>query len=122
MDSVLLRIKNISLDVRIGCETLGIFDSCTDDLGEVGEEESTRSCEFITTDEPTVMTEPCLNASVVEDRERDGRFPDPPRTDESDRFESFGETNFNLLDQSVTSETGPRGRWREFPQGTAIQM
>ena len=69
---------------------------------------STRSGEFITTDEPTVVAEPCLDAIVVEDGEGDGGFPDSPCTNESDGFQVFGEAN-NVLDQPIAPETGP---WR----------
>jgi hypothetical protein len=70
---------------------------------------STRSWEFVTADEPTVIAEACLDAIVVEDGECDGCFPDSPCTDESNGFEILGVID-DLLDQPVASETGP-GRW-----------
>ena len=58
---------------------------------------STRSRELITTDEPTVIAKPFLDAIVVEDRESDRSFPDTPCTDDSDGFQVYDETN-DLLD------------------------
>ena len=68
-----------------------------------------RGGELVATDEPTVVPKLCRDAIVVEDRQGDGRFPNSPGTDESDRCEVFSETN-DLVDQFVASETGPR-RW-----------
>jgi hypothetical protein len=70
---------------------------------------SARSWELVTTNESTVVAKPVLNAIVVEDLERDRRFPNPPCTNESDRFEVFGESDDRLY-QFVASETGP-GWW-----------
>ena len=50
---------------------------------------------------------------MVEDGQGDGCLADPADTDESDGREVFGQTN-DLLDQLVTSETGPRRRGRGF--------
>ena len=72
---------------------------------------SGRSWELVTADESTIVTEPILDATVVENPERDGCFPDPPRADESDRFKVFCELN-DLLNKPVTSETSPRWRGR----------
>jgi len=80
---------------------------------------SARSWELIATDEPAVIAEPFLDSIVVEDRESDGSFPDSPCTDESDGFEVSGEAN-ELLDQPVTSETGPWRRGRQFSQGNTM--
>ena len=68
-----------------------------------------RGRELVTADESTVVTEPILDAVVVEDLERDRCFSDPPYTDESDRFKVFCESD-NLLDKPIASKTGP-GRW-----------
>ena len=68
---------------------------------------SARCRELVTTDEPAVVSESFLDAIVVEDSQGDGCFPDPSWTDESDWIEGFGDTE-DLLDQLVTSETGPR--------------
>ena len=54
---------------------------------------STRRRELVTSDEPTVVFEPFLDAIVVEDRQSDGRFPDPPCTDESDWGQVVYETD-----------------------------
>ena len=69
---------------------------------------SGRGREPVATNEPAVVSEPLPNAVVVENIQSDGCFPGSFCTYESDRGEIFGETN-NLLDQLVTSETGPRG-------------
>ena len=72
---------------------------------------SARRGELIATNESTVVAEPLLDAIVVKDRQGDGRFPDPPSTDESYWSEIFGQTK-DLLDQLVPSEAGPRPRRR----------
>ena len=59
---------------------------------------STRRWELVASDEPTVIAEMVLDAIVVEGREDDGGFPDPPWTDESDRFDVYCERN-NFLDR-----------------------
>ena len=53
--------------------------------------------ELVTTDEPTVVAKPFLDAVVVEDSQRDGRLANSPGTDESSWSEGFYETN-DLLD------------------------
>ena len=58
---------------------------------------SARGGELVTTDEPTVVSEPFLDSVVVEDSQSDGRFPDPPCADESDWSEIFCEVD-DLLD------------------------
>jgi hypothetical protein len=96
------------------CQILRVLDACTNNLGDPGEKMEVRSWELITADESPVFAKPVLDAIVVEDGQRDGRFPDAPCTDESDGFEVFGETD-DLLDQFVTSETRPGRRGRRFP-------
>jgi hypothetical protein len=66
-----------------------------------------RGGEFIATDEATVVTESLFDPIVVEDGESDGCLPDSTGTNESDGREVLGQTE-DLLDQLVTSETGPR--------------
>ena len=66
---------------------------------------------MVATDESTVVTEPSFDPIVMEDGESDRRFSDPARTNESSGCEIFGQAN-DLLDQLVTSETGPRRRRR----------
>ena len=68
-----------------------------------------RGGELVATDKPTVVSEPFLDAIMVEDRESDGCFPDPAWTDESDRSNVFSEAD-DLLDQVIPPETGPRPR------------
>ena len=55
----------------VGCQILRIFDPRTDDLGETGEEMSARSRELVATDGSTIISEPFLDAIVVEDSEGD---------------------------------------------------
>ena len=66
--------------------------------------------EFVTTDEPTVGSEPFLDAMMVEDGQSDGGFAYPPWADESEWGQAFCKTN-DSLDQGIASETCPR-RWR----------
>ena len=76
--------------------------------------------ELVATDEPTVVSEPFLDAIVVEDSQSDGGFPNPPCTDESDWGEIFCEVD-DLFDQIVAPETGPR-QWRgKFSRRDAMQ-
>jgi hypothetical protein len=70
-----------------------------------------RGGELVATDEPTVVTESFLDAIVVEDSQSDGRLANPAGTNESDGVKVSRQTN-DLLDQLVTSETGPRRRGR----------
>ena len=67
-----------------------------------------RGCKLVATDESTVIAEPLLDPIVMKDGKRNRRLSDPSRTDQSDGLEVFGQAN-DLLDQLVTSETGP---WR----------
>ena len=98
----------------------GAFDAGTDDLGEPAEEVSTRCGELVATDESTVISKPFHDPIVVEDRQGNGRFPNPPWTDESDRSRVFCETN-NLLDKLVAPEKVP-GRWgRRFSKRGATE-
>ena len=69
------------------------------------------SGELVATNEPTVISEPFLDAIVVEDSQSDGSFPNPPCTDEGDWGEVFREVD-DFLDQLVAPETGPRWQRR----------
>jgi hypothetical protein len=89
------------------------LDPGTKDLGESGKEVSARSGKLITSDKPSVLANSIFDPIVVEDGEGDRRLPDPPCADESDGFEVFCESD-NLLNQLVTPETVPGGRWRGF--------
>ena len=73
----------------------------------------TRRWELVATNESTVIAKSVFYAIVMEDRERNGGFPDSGSADESNRFEAFSETDY-LLDQPPASETGPRRRGRRF--------
>ena len=77
---------------------------------------SARGRELVTADEATVVTESLFDAVVVENGESDGCLADSTDTNESDGREVFSQTN-DLLDQLVTSETGPRRRGRWFTKG-----
>ena len=78
---------------------------------------SAGSGELVATDEPTIGSEPFLDAVVVEDCQSNGRFPDPPYTDKSDWREMFCEAN-DLPDQIFASEANSRRRRRWFPKCT----
>jgi len=67
---------------------------------------SERGGEFVATDEPTIVTKPSSDATIVEDRQGGGRLANSASTDQSDWGEVFCETN-NSLDQVVTSEEDP---------------
>ena len=64
-----------------------------------------RSRELIATNESAVLAKSFLDAIVVEDREGEGCFPDPPCADESNWFQVFNESD-DLLDQPFASKTG----------------
>jgi hypothetical protein len=70
-----------------------------------------RGRELVTSDEPTILAEPLLDAMVMKDGQGDGCLPDPASADESDWSQVFHETD-DPLDQFVASETGPWRRWR----------
>ena len=61
-------------------------------------------------DESTVDTESLFDAIVMEDSKGDRRLPNPSSPDESNGCQVFCQANY-LVDQLVTSETGPRRRW-----------
>ena len=100
-----------------GGEVLRILDTCADGLGEPAEKMWEGSGELVTANESAVITEPCLDASVVKDGQRDGRLSDSSGTDESNRFQVFSETD-DLLDQLIASETCPRWWGWGFPMRT----
>ena len=81
----------------VGGQILGVVNPRADHLGESAEEMSAGGGELVATDEPTVGSEPFLDAIVVEGGQSDGRFPNPPRTNESDWSKIFCEAN-DLLD------------------------
>ena len=67
----------------------------------------TRCRELVATDETTIISKPFLDVIVVEDGQGNGRLPDPPWTDKSDWGQVFCKADY-LLDNFVTTETGPR--------------
>ena len=81
---------------------------------------SGRGGELVTTDEPTVISKPFLDAIVVEDSESNGRFSDSSWADESEWGEALCGTD-DLLDQLATPETGPWRRGRRFSKRNVMQ-
>jgi hypothetical protein len=76
---------------------------------------SGRSWKLIAANKSTVITKSLFDAIIVEDGEGDRSFPDPPCTNESDRFQISSEFN-DLLNQLFTSEKGPWCRGRRFSE------
>ena len=72
-----------------------------------------RRRELITSDEPTILPELLLDAIVVEDSQSDGRLSNPASTDQSDRSETFRQSD-DLVDQIVTTEAGSQRWGRQF--------
>ena len=102
-----------------GGQILGMFYPCTDGLGELSQEMSTRGRELIAADESTIVAEPLLDPVVVEDGKSNRRFPDSACTDEGDWSEIFGETD-DALDELLASEAGPRRLGRQFSERDAV--
>ena len=75
-----------------------------------------RGGELVTTNKPTVVSEPFLDTIVVEDSESDTCLPDPCCANESDRDEALCEIN-DIFDQFITSEAVPGRRGRQFSRG-----
>jgi hypothetical protein len=89
-----------------GGEILRIFNTCTNDLGESAEEMIARRRELVTAHEPSIVTEPLLDAITVEDSQGNRCFPNAPCTNESDRDKVFSQAD-NLFDQIITSKEPP---------------
>ena len=81
----------------------------------------TRCGKLVATDESTVVAKPFLDLIVMQGHQGNGRFPNPPWTDEGDRGEILRETN-DLLYQLVASKTDPWRRRRRFSRRDAMQM
>ena len=64
-----------------GCKILGVFDACTDNLGELMEKVRARGREFIATNEPSIITKPLLDPIVVEDSQDSRCLADASSTD-----------------------------------------
>ena len=75
---------------------------------------SNRPCQYQIRAEPPVLIEPFLDAIVVKDRQDNGCFPNPTRTDEVDWSEALDETN-DLFDEFIPSKAGPRRRGGDSP-------
>ena len=71
----------------------------------------TGSRKLIATDESTVLAKSFFYPLVVKDSESDRSFPNPPRTNEGDRFKAFSESD-NFLNQFIAPKTVPRRRGR----------
>ena len=69
--------------------------------------------ELVAPDETAVRAETLLDASVMEDLQRNKRLSNPSSANQGNRFEVFSETD-DLLDQFVAPEADPRGRGRQF--------
>ena len=76
--------------------------------------------ELITTNKPTVISEPRLDATMVEDGQGDCCHPNPPCTNEGDWSKCFREAD-DLLDQRVSPQTGPRWRRWGFTRSDPVQ-
>ena len=71
---------------------------------------------LVATDEPAIVSESFLDATMVEDSEGNGGFLNPPWTDEGNWGKAFCETD-DLLDQFIASETD-LGSWGgDSPRG-----
>ena len=81
---------------------------------------SARSRELIATNESTVLAKSFLDTVVVEDREGDGRFPNPACADKSDGFQVFSEFD-DPLNQPFASETSSWCRGRQFSEEDAMK-
>ena len=68
---------------------------------------------MVAADESAVVAKPLLDPVVVENRQGNGRPPDSPVTNESDRNEALGEANHSP-NQFVASKEGPQWQRREF--------
>ena len=75
---------------------------------------------MIAADKPAVISKTSLDAIVVENGQSDGRFSNPPCTDEGDWSEVFCETN-DLFDQLVASEAGSWWRGRRLSEYTICE-
>ena len=69
--------------------------------------------ELVTSNEPTILAKPLLDAMVMKNGQSDRCLADSANTDESDWSQVFGETN-DPLNQLVASETGPWCPGRRF--------
>ena len=62
-------------------QILRVFDFRPGGLGESAEKVGARGREFVTADEPPVVTEPLLDPIVVKNGQDGGRLPDSPCAD-----------------------------------------
>ena len=97
-----------------------MFYPCTNGLGELSQEMSARGRELIAADESTVVAEPMLDTTVVEDGKGNRRFSNSACTDEGDWSEVFCETD-DTLDKVLAPEADPRRLGRQFSKWSTIQ-
>jgi len=62
--------------------------------------------ELVTADKPPIVSKQLLDAIMVEDRQSNRCFPNPPCTNESNWSEGFCETD-DPFDELVAPKTGP---------------
>ena len=98
---------SISFETKYRRQILGVFDACTDDLGEPAEKVGARGGELITMDEPTVAAKSLFDPIVVEDGQDERCLANSACADQSDWCEASCETN-NLLDRLFASKEEPR--------------
>ena len=99
MDSALSRTMSISLEDKKCCRGVRFlgFSTPAPVTAESLEEMTERDGEVVTTDEPTVVAKPFLDAVIVQDRQGDGGLSDSTGTDEGERGEIFCEAD-DLID------------------------
>ena len=102
-----------------GCQIFRVFDICSDDYGEAGEEVRERWRELVATNKSTIISESLFDAIVVEDREGDGRLPGPSCTNQGNGFQILSQSN-DLFNQFISTETDPWRRGRQFSSGGAV--
>lgn len=90
----------ISIVVRKVFRVLG---ARAGDLGELAQGMGMGRGESITTNEPRVVTEPLLNAIIVEDSQDDGCIADSTSADQSDRVQAFRQL-FTSKKRSLVAE------------------
>ena len=71
--------------------------------------------ELVAADEPAVMAKPQFDSIMVENRQRNGRLPNPPGANESDWMKVFNEMDYPL-DQFIASKERPWWRRWQIPR------
>ena len=106
-----------------GSQILRIFDAGANNLCKSTEEVCSRSWKPVTVDEPSIFAKTLLDATVVENGQGNGCFPDTTNTNECNGIEAFGKGS-DTFDELLASEKGPRGwrRWLSKHTGTNIRQ